>query len=90
MDWFDVKSLGSDCSIAVEHTPHDEVVVGLNFERCWSFFLCLYLAVVSLTRFREDVQHLMIFPLAVQLGRTKITVPGISQKLFEVIVRGSF
>ena len=30
--------LGSGCSTAVEHTPHDSEVVGSNPTGCWAFF----------------------------------------------------
>ena len=73
--------------------PGSQEVLGLNRVGCWAFYLfspSLSRSCVSFTRFREDVQHLMIFPLAVQLGRTKIIVPGIGPKMLEVIVRGSF
>ena len=33
-----LKKLGSSCSPAVEHMPHDRDVGGLNPAGCWAFF----------------------------------------------------
>ena len=57
--------MGSGCSSAVEHTPRDRKVMGLNPAVCWAFlsllFLSLYLSLsisgVSLIKPLTEVHH---------------------------------